>query len=300
LFFGDKPSISPDKDPMLWLNTGTIASGKSTLAKKKISEWFPEGFNFGIVDKDQLKAVFPFREQIIKYYPSILFRITDEILPLREQILKKAMENRKCISAEQSLKSCCENICKQAIEHGYKIVATNISIPRLVAYTRELSRLMCDTLLDDINGTQLARSEPKENIDATFNSAPETLSGIAKYADMMLFYDLDHMNFHTLTKGETIPPNVFAQGGRVTNTALEEINEITQFIGEMLEIGAPLIKNAEYISLYNHVLQNVLHLSANQKQLHRVTGRLALAKRTSDAQYFYQKTGDIKQQWLAK
>lgn len=295
LWFAQRPSV--DK-PTLWLNTGTIASGKTTLAKKKIDEWFP-GLEFGVVDKDQLKAVFPLRPQIVKHYPSILFKITDEILPLREHIIAEAMQNQKCISAEQSLKSSCVKICQRAKEHGYAIVATNIAVPPIVGYARELSRFMCDSLQDDIDDTKLARREPKENIDATFSSAPKVLTEIAEYADSMHFYNSDHKKIHTLHKGEKLPPEVFEKGKILTTTAFDEMVDILAFVTHMIDLGSPLAQNADYMALVHHVSDHVRTIMESQQYPQSVTDKLALAKRKDDAQYYRDKTREIKKQWLS-
>ena len=253
--------VEPAKEPFLIIVAGAIASGKSTVVDCVIPEKY--GSNYGLVDKDKIKASNIFREFIhAKFGDEHGNLIEDFMLGLRDAIGETAIKNKKNILLEQSCKT--EDFlttCKLAKkEYGFKIYAEVVVTPIAFTCARNVYRYVTGLIKDP----KSARYEAFINISDTYANAPKVLTKLKEeYADAMTVYTSD------ILKVETENKTVAEIFDEVANGPVSDISvEIASKIFDFINANIGLVEdNPDIMHSLGLTKQKLLQLAKNPEMV---------------------------------
>ena len=270
--FGDVPSTNK---PYLFLVAGTISSGKSFFTEQYLPKLYPN-LKLGIINKDAIKEVDPFYTEVHAKYPEDAAVVEDFMLPFRELVANKAIDNGKSTLAEQSLKSsgftktCERAIAKTTLDGSPKrphtVQGEVIIAPFVLTVVRQLDRFLVDKAKDIVKGTDLARYEPLSNLRTTFERAAVNLNIMQGYCKTMNFYNSRKERFERLTKGgpDIFAGHVFTQKahGPISDIALAEATQTLAFVEANLDI---IGHNEDFVNSLNFAKGEVAKIKELQK-----------------------------------
>ncbi|MCL2814963.1 MAG: zeta toxin family protein [Oscillospiraceae bacterium] len=227
--------IKASDNPSMIIVAGAIASGKSTVVECVIPKKYEA---CGIVDKDKIKASNIFRDYIHSTFGDEHGNlIEDFMLSLRDDIGRKAMEDKKSMLLEQSCKTKdFLETCKLAKQkYGFKICAEVVITPIAFTCARNVYRYVKGLS----ENPKTARYEAYLNIKETYDKAPEVLEELKKnYADEMTVYTSDILIVETKDKPMA---KVFND---VVNGPVSDISfEIAEKICDYINFHIALIQN---------------------------------------------------------
>ncbi|MCL1794899.1 MAG: zeta toxin family protein [Oscillospiraceae bacterium] len=251
--------IEPSEEPRLIVVAGAIASGKSTVVDCVIPKEY--GTNYGVVNKDKIKASNIFRSLIhAKFGAERGNLIEDFMLGLRDDIGLMAIKNKKSILLEQSCKTPEFLVtCKLAKNYGFSICAEVVITPIGFTCLRSVYRYV-DGLIKD---PKSARYEAFINIKDTYENAPGVLDDLQEIADKITVYTSDILKVETNGKKMS---KIFKE---VTNGPVSDISvEIATKMFDYVYNNIECVKNNSDV-LYSLLVtaQKLLQLAKNPKMV---------------------------------
>ncbi|MCL2159359.1 MAG: zeta toxin family protein [Oscillospiraceae bacterium] len=249
--------VKSSESPFLIIVAGAIASGKSTVVDCVIPKIY--GTNYGIVNKDEIKASNIFKKYIHKTFGNEHGNlIEDFMLSLRDAIGIMAIQNKKSILLEQSCKTRdFLETCAMAKENGFKVYGEIVITPIAFTSLRNVYRYVTGLEADEQKNTKTARYEAFVNISDTYASAPAVLSELcAHYADSFTVYTSDILKVDTT--GKTMA-QIFNQvaAGPVSDISFEIAKKMYDYID----------KRIDYVNNIPDIMQSLATTEAKLNQL---------------------------------
>ena len=260
IWFGDIPSVV---NPLIWYNTGTICSGKTVFGEQwEGKEQLFGGVKFGKCNKDEIKAVFPLRDEIMTLYPALVSEITDHILSVRSRINSRAIKDKKNICSEQSLKSDFSKNAEEAKAAGYTVAITNLCVSDFLIYARELFRFAKASVKDLAYKTHDARQEPKENLDETIKRAKTNLAVAVQHTDKLYIFDSRYSLIGEIDRAKKGTKSFIEimeeqESKSITGVDLYEIVSRTIWVQDMIKNNEIRGDKADFKKLFREVKKRI-------------------------------------------
>jgi len=260
-------SVTTVERPFIIIVAGAIASGKSTVVECVIPRKY--GNNFGMIEKDKIKASNIFRDYIHDknhFGDEHGNLIEDFMLQLREDISETAIKNKKSIMLEQSCKSDdFLDTSKSALDNGFRIYAEIVITPIAFTCVRNVYRYV-DGL---IKNPKTARYEAYLNIKDTYENAPVVLTRLQPYienGDMTVYTsDILMVNIKGANKKDRPIAEVFDEvaNGPVSDISLEIATKIYDFINTNINFVKGKKEEADVLNSLSITKQKLDELAQN-------------------------------------